>query len=46
MCYRHNKVLSLAEVQAMYNAGVPPDLTRLGSATDLVGYWRVGEEGL
>jgi len=42
----YNKVLSLAEVQAMYNAGVPPDLTRLPSAPNLVGYWKMGEEGL
>ncbi len=35
-----DKVLSLSEVEAIYNAGIPTDLT---SSANLVGYWKMGD---
>src|SRR5690606_2794071 len=39
----YDKELSAGEVSAIYNAGSPPDLTVVGPAANLVGYWRPGE---
>ena len=36
----HNRVLTTAEVLAMYHGGVPIDLRTLPSATALAAYWR------
>lgn len=35
--------LTPSEVQAIYNAGNPPDLTLVGPVGSLIGYWRLGE---
>jgi len=42
-CSVYDKELSLAEVQALYNAGVPKNLLTLDTASDLVAWWRPGE---
>jgi hypothetical protein len=42
----YDKELSLAELQAIYNAGVPPDQRRLATVADLVGYWKMGQQPL
>jgi len=39
----YNRVLSLAEAQAIFNAGVPLDLSSLPSGPDLLGWWRMGD---
>lgn len=39
----YGKTLSLAEVQAIYNSGAPTDLRSLSSASDLAGWWPLGE---
>lgn len=39
----YNKTLSAAEVSAIWNLGTPNDLSLLGSATNLVGWWRMGD---
>jgi len=36
----YDRALRQVEVMALYNEGVPPDLSTLGTATDLVGWWR------
>jgi hypothetical protein len=38
----YDKVLSLGEVQALYNSRCPPDLSEVGPFADLVGYWLLG----
>jgi hypothetical protein len=38
----YDKELSLAEVQALYNNGQPPDQTLLSTEPNLVGYWGLG----
>ncbi|MHA2426444.1 MAG: LamG-like jellyroll fold domain-containing protein [Candidatus Hermodarchaeia archaeon] len=39
----YDKELSSAEVTAIYNAGIPNDLSLLSSASNLVGWWRMGD---
>ena len=39
----YDKVLSQAEVTAIYNGGAPNDLLGLGSAPNLISWWRMGE---
>jgi len=39
----YGKELSLAEIGAVYNAGVPRNLRTLASFSSLAGYWRPGE---
>ena len=36
-------VLTLAEIAAVYNAGVPADLLLHSRAANLVGWWRMGD---
>lgn len=39
----YNKVLSAAEVTWIYHSGAPRDLLGVGSPSNLVGWWRMGE---
>jgi len=39
----YDKALSLGEAQAIFNAGVPLDLSGLSTASNLVGWWRMGD---
>lgn len=39
----YDKELSLAEVQAIYNSGIPLDNRSLSTASNLAGYWRCGD---
>ena len=38
----YNKTLSLSEIQEIYNSGTPIDNRQLSTASNLVGYWRMG----
>lgn len=38
-----NKALSLAEIQEIYNAGVPRSLTTHSAVANLVNWWRMGD---
>jgi len=40
----YSKVLTPSEVAEIYNSGVPCTLTLLGSATNLLHYWRMGDD--
>ena len=40
----YDKVLSLVEAQALYNAGAPTDATLLNSEPSLIGSWGMGED--
>ena len=39
----YDKELTSGEVTAIYNGGLPNDLSQLSSASNLVGWWRMGE---
>lgn len=39
----YNAVLSVSDVTAIYNQGATNDLSLLGSAANLVGWWRMGD---
>ena len=39
----YSAVLDQTAVTAIYNGGTPTDLLALGSSTNLVGYWRMGD---
>ncbi len=39
----YNKELSLPEVEAIYNSGIPTNLKNLSSASNMVAYWRCGD---
>ena len=41
----YNGVLTKTQVEALYNSGVPNDLTELDSRDNLVGWWRAGSSG-
>jgi hypothetical protein len=43
-CGVYNKELSAADVTTIHNGGVPTDNRLLSSATNLVGYWRMGDQ--
>jgi hypothetical protein len=40
----YDKELLLAEVQAIYNSGVPADNLTLSTVSNLVGYWTMGDD--
>jgi hypothetical protein len=39
----YNSNLTLAQVQAIYNAGIPNDLTSLSTSGNLISWWRMGD---